>query len=244
LSLPHFFAGAPEPGEAVVLDVEDARHASRSLRLRPGDVFTSSDGRGAEVQCRVVRAERDRVEGEVLERSVERPRTPRLTVVLAPPKGDRLAWAVQKLTEVGVDAIRLAETARSVRRWSEDRSGRASRRLEAVAREAAKQSRRRFLPEVGGPDPWEDLLRDAAARGPVVLLWEGAETPLLELLPASEPAELTVAVGPEGGISEEEARAVEAGGAGLGSLGPQILRTETAAVVGAALALSRYGRLG
>jgi 16S rRNA (uracil1498-N3)-methyltransferase len=244
LSLPHFFAGAPEPGESVVLEAEDARHAIRSLRLRSGDEFTSSDGRGAVARCRIVRAERLRVEGEVMERTVAPRPVPRVTVVLAPPKGDRLAWAIQKLTEVGADAIELAETARGVRRWSGQRGARAGERLRAVAREAAKQSRRRFLPEVDGPHPWDEALRAAAARGPVVVLWERAGTPLSDALPASPPAELAVAVGPEGGISDPEAREAEAAGAMLASLGSQILRTETAAVVGAALALARFGRLG
>jgi 16S rRNA (uracil1498-N3)-methyltransferase len=244
LSLPHFFAGAPEPGGAVILEARDARHAIGSLRLRAGDEFTSSDGRGALARCRILRAEGSVVEAEVVERTEEPPPEPRLTVMLAPPKGDRLAWAVQKLTEVGADAIALAETARSVRRWSGDRRSRAGRRLGAVAREAAMQSRRRFLPEVDGPDPWDDALRAAAARGPVVVLWERAENPLSEVLPGSPPTEITVVVGPEGGLSEEEARAAEAAGGRLASLGPHILRTETAAVVGAALVLARYGRLG
>jgi 16S rRNA (uracil1498-N3)-methyltransferase len=244
VSLPHFFAGAPEPGGAVILDAADARHAIRSLRLRPGDEFSSSDGRGAVARCRVVRAQRLLVEGEVIERAEEPPPEPRVTVLLAPPKGDRLGWAVQKLTEVGVDAIVLVEAARSVRRWEGDRAARAGERLTAVAREAAKQSRRRFIPEVTGPGPWDRALGAAGGRGPVIVLWEGASSPLSEVLPGDRPLELSVVVGPEGGIAEGEARAAEAAGATLASLGPQVLRTETAAVVGASLVLARYGRLG
>lgn len=244
MSVPHFFAGAPEAGEAVVLDVSDARHAIRSLRLRPGDEFTSSDGRGAVARCRVVRAQRLLLEGEVVQRTEERPPVPRLTILLAPPKGERLAWAVQKLTEVGADSIVLVEAARSVRRWEGERAARAGERLDAVAREAAKQSRRRFIPELGGPEPWEGSLHAAAARGPLIVLGEHARAPLSRALPADRPSELAVAVGPEGGIAEHEARAAERAGAVLASLGPQVLRTETAAVVGAALALARYGRLG
>lgn len=243
MSLPHFFAGAPEPGEPVVLDPEDAGHAIRSLRLRPGDEFTSSDGRGALARCRVVRAERLLVEGEVVERTTEPPARPRLTVLVAPPKGQRLSWAVQKLTEVGADEIVLVEAARSTRRWDPDRGGRAATRLDAVAREAAKQSRRRFLPEVSGPVPWPEAVMPEDGV-PLVILWERATVRLTEVLPQTAPDRLTLVVGPEGGIPEEDALSAEARGAVLAWLGPNVLRTETAAVVAASIALARYGRLG
>jgi 16S rRNA (uracil1498-N3)-methyltransferase len=243
VSLPHFFAGAPEPGETVILDPEDAGHAVRSLRLRSGDEFTSSDGRGALARCRVIRAERLLVEGTVLERTSEpRPR-PRLAVMVAPPKGQRLSWAVQKLTEVGADEIVLVESARSTRRWDPARGGGAATRLDAVAREAAKQSRRRFLPAVSGPVPWtEAVVPEEGAQ--MVVLWERASAGLTGVLPETPPGLLTLVIGPEGGIPEEDALAAEARGAVLAGLGPGILRIETAAVVAAAIALARYGRLG
>jgi 16S rRNA (uracil1498-N3)-methyltransferase len=192
----------------------------------------------------VIRATRLLVEGEVEERSVELRSRPTLYVLLAPPKGDRLAWAVQKLTEVGADAIVLVEGARSVRRWEGDRAARAVGRLGTVAREAAKQARRRFLPTVSGPLEWDPALQASMATGPVLVLWEGADRGLTELLPPGPPAALALAVGPEGGIPEKDARAAERAGALLASLGPNVLRTETAAVVAAALALSGYGRMG
>jgi 16S rRNA (uracil1498-N3)-methyltransferase len=240
---PHFFAGAPQPGEPVILSPEDAAHAVRSRRLRPGDEFTSSDGRGALARCRVVRADRLLVEGEVVERSVEERPRPALNVMLAPPKGDRLTWAVQKLAEVGADEIVLVEAARSVRRWEGDRAGRVGPRLEAVAREGAKQARRRFLPSVGGPVPWPEAVV-APTGGTVVLLWERSGAGLLAALPGAPPGSVTLVVGPEGGIPEDDAREAERAGAILASLGPNVLRTETAAVAGASVVLARYGRLG
>jgi 16S rRNA (uracil1498-N3)-methyltransferase len=242
VSLPHFFAGAPAPGEPVALAPEDARHAVRSLRLREGDEFTSSDGAGGLARCRVVRAAHLLVEGEVVERTVEAPPRPSLSVLLAPPKGDRLTWAVQKLAELGVDRIVLVESTRSVRRWEGNRAARVGPRLEAVAREAAKQSRRRFLPAVAGPLPWAEAVVPGAE--PTVLLWERAGEGLLGALPDGPLEALSLVVGPEGGIPEEDALAAERAGARLAGLGPAILRTETAAVAAAAVALARYGRLG
>jgi len=242
VSLPHFFAGAPEAGAELVLDRDDARHATRSLRLGEGDRLTSSDGRGAVSVARITEAGKDAVRAVVEERREVPPEAPHLTVVLAAPKGDRLAWAIQKLTEVGTDRIVLAESEHSVRRWSGARAARARERAEAVAREAAKQSRRARLPEITGPTSWAEAMGEAA--GPVVLLWEGATEGLGSVLPETPPPALTLAVGPEGGITEEEARDAEARGASLAALGLTILRTETAALAAASIALSRYGRLG
>lgn len=222
----------------------DARHAVSSLRLRPGDRLTSADGEGGLAVCRVLRAGRDELAAEVEERTQEPPPVPLLSMLLAPPKGERLAWALQKLTEVGVDAVVLVEAARSVRRWSGGRAGRARERAEAVAREAAKQSRRRFLPRISGPRPWEEALGEALEEGPVLVLWEEAKTGLVELLPPEAPERLSIVVGPEGGIPEGDATEARDRGAELASLGGNILRTETAALVGATMALARYGRLG
>ncbi|HEX6208425.1 MAG TPA: RsmE family RNA methyltransferase [Actinomycetota bacterium] len=242
MSLPHFFAGAPEPGDEVMLDRDDARHATRALRLRPGDRLTSSDGRGGVAVARITEVGKDGVRALVEERRQVPPETPRLTVVLAAPKGERLTWAIQKLTEVGTDRIVLAESGRSVRRWSGARAARARGRAEAIAREAAKQSRRARLPDLEGPTTWADALE--GAEEPLILLWEGATEGLAAVLPQEPPRALTLAVGPEGGITEEEARDAESRGAALAALGLTILRTETAALAGAAIALSRYGRLG
>jgi 16S rRNA (uracil1498-N3)-methyltransferase len=243
VSLPHFFAGAPEPGETIVLEPDDAHHALRSLRLREGDALTSSDGRGAMVHARIVRARHLLVEAEVLERTTEAPARPAITVLLSPPKGDRLAWAVQKLTETGIDALVLVEAARGVRRLRGDRGEQAVERLRGVAREAAKQSRRRTIPEVRGPAGWDAALGSALDEGPAIVLWERAAAGLSVVLPP-DPEALSLVVGPEGGIPDEDAAAAEERGAHLASLGPTVFRTETAAVVGAALSMARYGRLG
>jgi 16S rRNA (uracil1498-N3)-methyltransferase len=244
MGLPHFFAGAPDTGQTVILSAEDAHHAMRSLRLRPGDRFTSSDGQGGLATCRVVRASGLLLEGEVEERVTESRPQPFLRVLLPPPKGERLTWAVQKLTEIGADEFVLVEAARSVRRWKGERISRVRVRVGAVAQAAAKQARRRFLPEVNGVVSWDQALRGAVEEGPTVVLWERADRGLLDVLPPDPPEYLALAVGPEGGIPDEDALGARDQGALLASLGPNVLRTETAAVAAAAVALARYGRLG
>jgi 16S rRNA (uracil1498-N3)-methyltransferase len=194
--------------------------------------------------CVVERVARDEVVALVEDRDVVPRPTPHISVHISAPKGERLTWAVQKLTEIGADSIVLVEASRSVRRWwSEEQGQNAARRLQKVAREAAKQSRRAYLPGLGGPIPWDTAVEASTTQGLLVVLWERAESGIRSLLPAEAPEPLGLLVGPEGGIPDEDARAAEKRGARLASLGRTILRTETAALVAATLALAAYGRL-
>jgi 16S rRNA (uracil1498-N3)-methyltransferase len=176
-------------------------------------------------------------------RRVARP-TPAVCVAMAPPKGDRLAWAVQKLAEVGADEIAIMESERAVRRWAlGERAERSLRRLEVVAREAAMQSRQPFIPAVGGPWTLEQALDPGRGDTRVVVLWEGAEEPLSGLLEGPT-ATIRLVVGPEGGFAGHEVDAARAAGAALASLGAGIFRTETAALAATVVALHHVGRLG
>lgn len=193
------------------------------LRLRPGDAVTVSDGLGGLLACRF---------GPRLEPVGEVERAPRpappITVAFAVVKGQRTEWAVQKLTEIGVDRIVPLLAARSVVRWPAGEAGNQLARLRRVAREAAMQSRRAWLPLVDPVAPVAELL-----GGPgVVLAHPGGGPPSLD-----HPVLL---VGPEGGWDPAEL----AGAARVG-LGPSVLRTETAAVVaGALLCALRAGTVG
>ena len=236
MGLPTFYLTRPDeprPGAAVMLSEEDARHAARSLRVRPGDEIEVSDGAGWTARARLLDPTGA---GELVEAGtvLERPQ-PMVTVVIALPKGDRAWWAVQKLTELGVDTIVVAAAERSVRA-----GGASLDRARTVAREAAKQSRRAFLPAVSGASG----LLEAAGSPNAVLLYEHASRPLAGVLPDDAPDELTLIVGPEGGISPRELEDAARRGVPTASLGRQNLRTETAAVAAAAIALHRYGRLG
>jgi 16S rRNA (uracil1498-N3)-methyltransferase len=246
VTAPHFFVstlGDVGSGGTVQLSPEDSRHALRSLRLRPGEDVSLADGSGRFARGGILRDEDGIAVVEVLElESVEQP-APRVVVAMAPPKGDRLAWAVQKLAEVGVDDLLLvADAQRAIRRPSRgDRERVAEGRLERIAREAAMQSRRPFVMSVG----WTSLEEAIApASGPVLLLWEGSAEPLgTERLDTSL-EEVRLVIGPEGGFSEVEVELATVAGARPVSLGPAILRTETAALAGAVLVLGRLGRLG
>lgn len=208
---PHVFV---EDLEHPVLDDVDRRHLARSLRLRSGDPLTLSDGAG---RWRTARFGPEvEPDGDV----VAVPRAaPEVVVAFAPVKGSRPEWAVQKLTELGVDGIWLLVADRSVVRWEAERAEHHADRLGRVAREAAMQSRRCTLPALR-----TGVAVTAALDGPggAVLAHPGGGPPTLGA---------PVLVGPEGGWSEAElAREVTTVG-----LGPTTLRAETAAVVAGSL---------
>jgi 16S rRNA (uracil1498-N3)-methyltransferase len=202
---------------APALDADDAHHLARVLRLRDGELVTASDGRGGVRRCTFRRRGPLEPGGEV-ERTPAP--SPQLVVGFAVPKGDRPEWAVQKLTEVGVDRIVLLTAGRSVVRWDDAaRAGQRVERLRRVAREAAMQARRVWLPAVEGPVPFADAV---AWPGACLADAGGDAAPSL--------GRPVVLVGPEGGWSDEERRTAEAIGVPRVALGPHVLRAETAAV--------------
>jgi 16S rRNA (uracil1498-N3)-methyltransferase len=234
VTAPHFFADGVA-GDEVHVTGEDARHASRVLRIRPGEEITVSDGAGTVVRARCVTSTASRLTAEVISREfVEQPR-PHLVVYPAVPKAGKLETIVQKLTELGVDEIRPWMAARTVVRWDEDRARQHMKRLVQVARDAAKQSRRAWLPLIGQPGPLGEVAQ------PAVVLHEEAGPRLRDLLPAELPERFGLIIGPEGGLDDAELASI---GAPAASLGPQILRTETAAIVGSALVLQYFHRMG
>ena len=227
--------------DAPVLCEEDARHLARVLRLRPGEPVTAGDGAGGWRPCRVVEGRvpdgrrRGGRPGLALEPTgdVRRSRAPApaVTVALASAKGDRPDWAAQKLTELGVDRIVLLATARAAVRWDGERAEAALGRLRRVARQAAMQSRRLWLPDVG---PLLDVAGAVALAGTAGCAADAGGGPLRLDLPF-------VLVGPEGGWEPGELP----DGLPRVGLGPHVLRTETAAVAAAgALCLMRAGLVG
>jgi 16S rRNA (uracil1498-N3)-methyltransferase len=215
---PHVFVSDLHHPE---LSADDRHHVARVLRLRAGDELTVSDGAGSWRACRF---------GDTLQPAGGIIRTDApdaaLTVGFALVKGGRPELIVQKLTELGIDRIVPFVAARSVVRWDEARAERQAERLARVAREAAMQCRRCFLPEVSEPTTF-----DVVAREPGVVLAERDGRP-------PDLATRVVLVGPEGGWTDDERRSVS----DHVGFGAQVLRSETAALaVAAVLGAMRAG---
>jgi 16S rRNA (uracil1498-N3)-methyltransferase len=212
-----------EDPEHPALADEDRQHLFAVLRLRAGESVVAADGAGRWCLCRVVHDDAGSLEpaGEL---QLDPPATSALVVAFAPAKGERPEWVVQKLTEVGVDRIVPLVTERSVVRWEGRRAERAEMRLTKVAKEAAAQSRRVWLPAVEPVTTLADFSeRHGVDPGAVARAELGG--------PAPGPTLRAVAVGPEGGWSEAE-RATLGETVGLGDA---VLRAETAAVAAGVL---------
>jgi 16S rRNA (uracil1498-N3)-methyltransferase len=211
-SAAHVFVDSLGPSSLQVGD-DDRHHLDRVLRLRPGEEVTASDGRGHWCRCRYAGSGRLEVEGPV---EFVEAGSPAITIGFALTKGDRPEWVVQKLTEVGVDHIAPFVGSRSVVRWDQERGDRHVERLRAIARGAAMQSRRVWLPTVGDVSSFVPLAAGLGAKGALAHPGGGGVS-------LARPA---VLIGPEGGFTEAEA----ACGLPAVDLGPSVLRAETAAL--------------
>lgn len=199
-----------------VLSADDHHHLRRVRRLRDGDAVSVTDGRGAWRWCSYGPALG--VRGPI---ECDPPPSPRLTVAFALVKGQRPELVIQKLTELGIDELVPFVAERSVVRWDDEASARHTERLRSVARGAAQQSRRTWFPTVSPVVSFAEIAGRAGA-----VRCDSGGAPL-------GPEHTTVLIGPEGGWAETETDLPVVG------LGPNVLRSETAAIAAATLMCAR-----
>jgi 16S rRNA (uracil1498-N3)-methyltransferase len=227
--------------DVVVLSGPEGRHAATVRRLRPGERADVTDGAGLVAECVVAGATLGGLELTVQARRKVPWPDPAITVVQAIPKGDRGELAVEEMTEVGVDRIVPWAAARCVPVWQGARGERSLAKWRQTAREAAKQSRRAWIPEVADVASAGQVTQ-LIAKAACAIVAEPAAAGGLARLGLPESGDLLVVVGPEGGITDEESAAFHAAGAVACRLGPNVLRTSTAGAVAAAILLVRSGR--
>lgn len=223
----------PDPGSTAVLDGPEGRHAATVRRIRVGEPITLSDGHGVLAESEVVAAQKDRLELQVLGRRVADPATPQVTVVQALPKSDRSELAVELMTEAGADAIVPWQAARCVSNW-ESKAHKAVEKWRVAAKQAARQSRRAYIPDVADLHRTSDvvkLIREAKTNGAVVAALHESGAGRFTELPFDGAPEVILIVGPEGGLDDSELTALADAGADIVLLGPTVLRTSTAAAV-------------
>jgi 16S rRNA (uracil1498-N3)-methyltransferase len=225
-----FFLDAPPHDGRAQLTGDEARHVARVLRAKAGDEIVVFAGTGVEWPARIMKIGRDEVELEIgPARSDAAPAGSSLVLAVALPKGERQKWLVEKLTELGVDRLVPLVTVRGVA----EATPAALARLRRTVIEASKQCGRNTLLEIAPPaTPAELLARLDPGTWPLVT--DPAGPPVATVPRPVSPVGILALVGPEGGFTTEEVAAAVSAGCTRASLGPHVLRIETAAVAAAA----------
>jgi len=235
-----FVPSVPQSDTSVTIQGEEARYVLAVLRMKAGDELDLMDPRGSLHRARIESAGRSSLELRVLESLPPRPE-PRTGVILLQGilKGGKMDLVIQKATELGVRRIVPTVTERS-----QVRDTRKLARWRKIALEAARQCGRAAVPEVREPVSIEDFFRAAERPLKGFIFWEEGGRPLSGGSLDNSGEDVFAAIGPEGGFTREEVQMAEGRGLAVSTLGPLVLRAETAAIAAVALVQFLMGRMG
>jgi 16S rRNA (uracil1498-N3)-methyltransferase len=240
-----FYTAAQLHNDDVTLTGDDARHLSRVLRASSGDVIQLCNESGRSQNAEITFVGKESVTCRLASLLPDREPGVRVTLAFALLKGEKTDFVLQKATELGVSAFIPFSSIRCVARIDK-KAGDKLDRWGKIVRSAAGQSLRNRIPLISAPLDWPQLLLEFRNYQRIAFFWEGeGDRPLAPVLKGVLPGEnILLVTGPEGGFSREEAEDAMAGGAEAVTLGPRILRAETAAVVSVAVALYEAGEMG
>jgi 16S rRNA (uracil1498-N3)-methyltransferase len=225
----------PDVSEPVVVDGDEGFHAASVRRIRVGEELDLGDGAGTVAHVIVEGVGKSSLTTRVLSRRTVVPPSPQVTIVQALPKSDRSELAIELATEAGADEFLAWQSDRCVARWDgAAKAEKGLRRWQAVARSAARQSRRPYVPPVTSLVSTKELaakVSSLSGRAVVLVLHESATQPLTSVGLADADS-LMLIIGPEGGIGDDELAVLTGAGATAVRLGPSVLRTTSAAAVG------------
>ena len=241
-----YIEGRGEAGQTVSLMPEDARHCAQVLRMQRDEEFYAIDEGGSRFLAELCEVSKEGCTALLREALPDNEAELRVTVYQGLPKADKLELVVQKLTELGAARLVPVKMERSVVKLNDKDGQKKQERLQKIAREASKQCKRGGCLEVAAPQSWKQLRDQMAAHDLVLVPWEDAQGFGLKAAREAFPEakDIGIVIGPEGGMSENEVRALEELGAKQITLGPRILRTETAAIAAATMAMLLWGDIG
>jgi len=232
-------------GEKATLPKEEAKHALKVLRLGVGDEVGAMDGCGGRFTAVIEAVSGDSVTLNLTGELPDNEAPVAITLYQGLPKADKLDFIVQKITELGAVRLVPVKMERCVVKLDAKDAQKRRERLEKIAHEATKQCKRAAMPEILEAMTWKQALQDMKNCDLVIVPWEEARGTRVKDVYAQHPdaKRIGIVIGPEGGMSEGEIEAMREAGVLPVTLGPRILRAETAAVTSVAMAMTLWGDL-
>lgn len=229
-----------------IIEGEDVKHISRVLRSRENDKLEVCDMDNNEYICEIREINKDNILLDIIEKvNIKRESNLKVKLYQGMPKGTKMELILQKLTEIGVDEIVLVQTKRSVTKIDNKKEDKKIERWERIIYEAAKQSKRAKIPKLTGVLTFKEALADMQNNDLNICPYENERTiSIKEAIKDSSANTIGIFVGPEGGFEEEEIEKIQEIDGKVVSLGPRILRTETASVVASSIVLYELSDLG
>ncbi|OSB10120.1 16S rRNA (uracil(1498)-N(3))-methyltransferase [Paraclostridium bifermentans] len=229
-----------------IIEGEDVKHISKVLRCRIGEELEICDNDNNEYICEITNIDKSQVELNIVEVvDIKRESDLKIKVYQGLPKGPKMEMILQKLTEVGVDEIILVQTKRTVVKVDDKKEDKKIERWERIIYEAAKQSKRGKIPKLRGVLSFKEALADMKENDFNIAPYENERTKSIkQAIKGVDIRNIGVFVGPEGGFEDTEIKAIEEIGGQSVSLGPRILRTETASLVASSIVLYELSDLG
>ncbi len=237
-----FFTNAESIGDEVIaITGDDVKHISKVLRLRPGDEIIICDSCGCDYICAIEDISQTQVDARILSKSSNKCESPlHITVYQGLPKSDKMDYIVQKCVELGVVTIVPMATSRAVVKLRDDDKKRT--RWQKIAAEAAKQCGRGIIPIVGEVTSFGKVIDSLESDALNILPYENEDNRRLRQAIASYSGDkVNIIIGPEGGFDPEEISAAEQKGIHIVTLGPRILRTETAPIAAVSAVMYELG---
>lgn len=244
--MPAFYLEGPaQVGAIVPLPKDEAKHALKVLRISVGEELCALDGQGGRFAAVLESVHGDCAEVRITEQLSSNEPGVKVALYQGLPKADKLDFIVQKLTELGAKCIVPVRMERCVVKSDAKDGKKRQERLQRIACEAVKQCRRACEPEVTEPLTWKQCFEKMKQHDLLLVPWEDAEGYNMKKAFADAPnaVDIGIVIGPEGGMSAAEVNALTEQGAKIVTLGPRILRAETAAVASVTMAMTLWGDL-
>jgi 16S rRNA (uracil1498-N3)-methyltransferase len=227
-------------GNQILISGKEAHHILDVMRLKVSDQIVVFDGTGKEYIGKVKEASRKSLSLEIIkERDAVNQERYGVTLIQAIPKKDKMDYIVEKATELGVGRVIPITTARTIPDWNESKKAGIVERWQKIAQEAAKQCGRAILPEIGQISTLEEAVRNIDGYNPkLIAALSDKAVKLKDALKNCPPGNIIAAIGPEGDFTPEEIDFANGAGFKTISLGPRVLKSDTAAL--ALLAMINY----